>query len=592
MPQVDRGTISRCGRCKQHVGAMREVAVVSERVEQPMVRGRQEPAPTSGPLNREQGNGGPALAPRNVPDSGLWGGWSSGRILRWGLVLLGLVLVPVWLCRYFPSHNGPPLLSITHLAKHLHDPQLGYERFYENRFYPVPYLAQHSLQWVLLDLVEDRHVPRLVTLLAVLLRFWAVWYWLGGVAPGETGRRWLCWLVLPAALEFVLLRGYVNFHLGSSLVLVIYGWYLRYRDRWSPWSLVVWNLLTLATYFCHVIPVALAGLLIAVDETVRTGRPLRVIRLALLGFTPVLILLAGFMLHSRANTGWGANELIWASPGEKLRSLVTRWGTPLSTLVRWGGLALLGWPLLLRLSEWRAPETPVAPAAASRAERWAVPAAWFTMVLVYLACPKSLFGWHKADLHLLPLVPLLWLGATPIPRSGWRVAAVPLVAALLGLAGIVPISRALIQGSAEVEEYLAGLEAVPPRQALLSLVVEGDQSGDHQVFSPTQWADSYYLIRRGGGLGRSLVMYNTIYPVWFHDFREGGQRQFPPVDAENPTAGQLERAAQVYGAAMLWNVSDDVAERLEQAGFEPRFQQGRLRVLVNPAVAEPAAASE
>ncbi|MFM8580150.1 MAG: hypothetical protein ACKOFW_01475, partial [Planctomycetaceae bacterium] len=433
--------------------------------------------------------------------------------------------------------------SITHLAKHLHDPGLGYDRYYEERLYPVPYLAQHALQWVLLDLVEDRHVPRLVTVVAVLLRFWAAWYWLGGVGGRDVRRRWLCWLIIPWALEFVLLRGYVNFHLGTSLALVVYGWYLRFRDRWSPWSLVAWNLLTLATYFCHAVPVALAGLLVAVDDTVRTGRPQRVPLLALRGFLPVLILLAAFVLHSRANSGWGANEWVTTSPVEKLRAVKSRLGTPLSTMVRLGGLGLLALPLVLRLGERRLTPGPGSAAATPRGERWAVPAACLTMGLIYLACPNSLLGWHKADLHLLPLVPLLWLGATPLPAGGWRLAMIPLAAALLGLAGMAPIGRALAEGSAEVEEYLAGLEAVPPRQTLLSLVGEGPEGLDRQVFEPTQWADSYYLIRRGGGLGRSLVKHNTIYPVWFRDFREGGQRQFPPVDAQDPTGEQLERAA-------------------------------------------------
>jgi hypothetical protein len=533
----------------------------------------------------------PALPAESLPGEGVWPAWSPGKILVVGGLLLGMVLLPVFLCRYFPSHNGPALLSITHVAKHLHDPDLAYDRYYEDRFYPVPYLAQHALQWVLLDLVEDRHVPRLVTVVAVLLRFWSVWYWLGGVGGTDVRRRWLCWLILPWALEFVLLRGYVNFHMGTSLALVVYGWYLRFRDRWSPWSLVVWNLLTLATYFCHAVPAALAGLLVAVDDTVRTGRPQRVPLLALRGFVPVLILLAAFMLHSRANSGWGANEWITTPPLDKLRAVKSRLGTPLSTMVRLGGLGLLALPLLLRLSERRSSASRVEPATTPRGEHWAVPAAWLTMTLVYLVCPGSLFGWHKADLHLMPLVPLLWLGATPLPRQGWRLAMVPLAAALLALAGIIPMTQAVRQRSNEVEEYLSGLEAVPPRQALLSLRGEGPDGQDRQVFQPTQWADSYYLMRRGGGLGRSLVQYNTIYTVWFHDFQQGGQQQFPPVDSQDPTPAQLERAAQVYGAAVLWDISAEVAGRLEQVGFEPRFQQGRLRVLVNRQGIEPTSES-
>jgi len=522
---------------------------------------------------------------------------SAGWMLGVGAILLAVVLWPVFQCRFFPSHNGPGLLSITHIAKHLDDPRFGYETHYVSRFYPVPYLAQHALQWVLLDVLPDREVPRWVTVMAIVFRFWSVWYWLGSWGAADRQRRWLCWLVLPWALEFILLRGYVNFHFGTSLVLVVYGWYLRNREHWTPTSLVIWNLLTLATYFCHAVPAALAGLLVGVEETVRSGRPMRVVGLAVRGFLPVLVLLVAFQLHSREVAGWGANEWLATPLFDKLRAVKDRCGTPLSGGVRWAGLLLLGLPGLLRLTESRSTETrgavpgppreergqPASPPGGGRIGRagWGVTAAWGAMSLVYLFCPSSLWGWHKADLHLLPLVPLLWLGVTPLPRRGWRRGVVPIVAAAVAVLGIGSVGRSLQAGSALVEEYLAGETAVPPRQPILSLMTDEPSGGSRQVFDPTQWADSYYLIRRGGGLGRSLVKYNTIYPVWFRDYREGGRTQFPEVDPVNPSSEELDRAAQVYGSAVLWGISEELTARLEAVGFERRLEQGRLRVLVN-----------
>ena len=97
---------------------------------------------------------------------------------------------------------------------------------------------------------------------------------------------------------------------------------------------------------------------------------------------------------------------------------------------------------------------------------------------------------------------------------------------------------------------------------------------------PLHRVDSYYALNRGGATPYSLANNNTLYWVWYKNYRAGGP--FPKIDRSNPSPSQYHEAAANFDAVLLWDCKTDIRLAFEDRGFLTTFDRGRLVVLVQP----------
>jgi hypothetical protein len=338
-------------------------------------------------------------------------------------------------------------------------------------------------------------------------------------------------------------------------------------------------------YFCHPIPLAITGVLLATYEFARTWSLLRIVGVFFRGFLPAVGLLAAYFVWNRSHNAWSSAAFIPTEIPLKILNVSERGATPLSPVANVISLALLalvggltlGMVLRRRASPGDLPST-----SEHAADVFPWLAVWCCAAAFYLIMPANLLGWHKADVHVLPIAFLFFLTLPPAINSRRAQVAFFAGTSLAVLIGLFPITQELLRQSAVVEEYLAGTGVVPRKVKLLSLMQEENEKEGRSLsdgFNPLQWADSYYAMSSGGGLGRALLANNTLYPVWFKDYEVKGRRQFPEVDANHPTDEQLQLAAETYGSVILWNSTPELRTRLEEYGFTTAFDRGRLLVL-------------
>jgi hypothetical protein len=218
-----------------------------------------------------------------------------------------------------------------------------------------------------------------------------------------------------------------------------------------------------------------------------------------------------------------------------------------------------------------------------------------TTVLLYLVFPWDLIGWHKADVRMLPLIFMLILTVPPPMRRRSRQVAFMGVVGTIAAVGLVPIADGLARGSDQVSEYVAGMDAVPLQSRILPVFCNSARPKGWKLsyaINPLTRADSYYAMARGGASGNSLARNNTLYWIWYKNYRS--RSDFPRLDVKQPTPQQILAAASAYDAIILWNDSEktDIQRLFAEQGFSPVFEQQRLTILTRSTVETEGVASQ
>lgn len=493
-------------------------------------------------------------------------------------------VIPIWTCEYFPSQNGPSLLYIVFMQGKLNSPQYGYSEHFDFHPFPTPYLLQTTALNALFLVFSPVLADKVWITCVVLLRPLSVFYFLRGL-----GRNPAIYALaaLPLLYDFSLMRGYFNYHAGVSIAFLLFGYYVRRRKSWTAGSTVIFNLLVLLQYFTHPVALAVTGVLLAAYEFASTRSPARILAVVVRGYIPSLFLLAGFLVWSSLYGAWVHPDVDFLTISDKIQNAHFRGATPLSTAANLLSLAMLAVVvgigaigLARRYGRFSFRKVYVSPQIIVHEPMLTVFAA---AVLLYLLMPWSVIGWHKADVRILPFIFMLALGIPPSIESAWRRTAFVAGASIVVVAGLFPIAGALREGSDEVAEYVAGIEHVPPRAKILSLFDQPEKSEDWKLgyaIDPVHRADCYYTLFRGGATRNSLAQNNTLYWVWYKDYRS--LSSFPTVDTNNPTPEQIATAAERYDAVLLWNGLDDIRKGFEQHGYRTAFQRRRLTILTKP----------
>lgn len=378
---------------------------------------------------------------------------------------LALQLLPLLLLDRVVTVDGPAHLLGGSVLERYGEPGADVvRRFYEVDLSPVPNLLTSFLLAGLLEVVGPDLAERLLVAAYVVLLVLSLRFALRGVDPEAT---WLAVAALPFVGSYLFFYGFYNFCLALGLMLLVAGVALRRRDGWSPGAVLLLAALLLLTWSAHLLPLLVAGLLVAVLAVTRAvharraGNPVlrHVVGPALAGL-PVLVLTLVFLAGPAAERG------------EPVRR---------SLLDLVAGLVGLGKPLVVYSYLEHVPAAVVAATllwlavrARGRArtpERLALAITTALCTVGYLASPDR-YGPEYGFLNdrwafFPPLLLLLWAaGPPPGPRARRAV-----VAALLGSAVVLAALRlpTEIRYQRDVAELLSVAPDVPRGAALVRL---------------------------------------------------------------------------------------------------------------------------
>ncbi len=166
----------------------------------------------------------------------------------WCLVLLHLV--PVLSLDYFVTHDGPAHVYNADLIKSLlfSGESPGAKDFFEFNSFPQPNWSGHILL-ILFGFVFSPSFSEILLVSGIIvLTAFSFRYLLMYLIPAK---MYTAWFVFPFLHGFLLYMGFYNFCLGTALVFLGAGWFLRNRTRFSLRNMMVLFLLATALYFSH-----------------------------------------------------------------------------------------------------------------------------------------------------------------------------------------------------------------------------------------------------------------------------------------------------------------------------------------------------
>lgn len=183
----------------------------------------------------------------------------------WWILLLGLcalLLMPLWLVDVPPLMDYPNHLArlfvLTHGAGDVH-----LSRFYEPQWAVIPDLGIDVLGLMLLPWLSVHVAGRIIVGVVLLLPV------LGAVAYGSAmaGRRsWWALGSVQVAFHQSFLLGFLNFNAGMGLALLLAAIWVRWRDHYPRWIILVALLGGVGLFFCHLMGVVFFAILAGAHE--------------------------------------------------------------------------------------------------------------------------------------------------------------------------------------------------------------------------------------------------------------------------------------------------------------------------------------
>jgi hypothetical protein len=178
-------------------------------------------------------------------------------------LLLLVEVVPIWWFEYFPSSDGPSHIENATILRRYHDPDWAFVRdFYTISKSPDPNWLGHlllaSLIGVMPPLIAEKiFLTGYLVLLPVSVRY--------AVRAVRADAGFLALLAFPFVPNLFFHMGFYNFCYSLPLFFFVVGYWLKHRTRFSPRQMLILGALGLALYFSHLVSLATAWVVIAVD---------------------------------------------------------------------------------------------------------------------------------------------------------------------------------------------------------------------------------------------------------------------------------------------------------------------------------------
>ncbi|HMC83547.1 MAG TPA: hypothetical protein VKL61_09975 [Candidatus Polarisedimenticolia bacterium] len=470
-----------------------------------------------------------------------------------GLVLLLAAgsLVPIWAVSTLPLQDLPNHLLKVDLFQRIVRGDPAAQSIYGLN---LKLLANYSCYVALLllaPLAGKMAAAKIFVSACLVLLPVAALQWLRKVNPENAALA----LAVPAlGFNLFLMMGNLNFCLALPLYLFclaalpLPGEAAR---RFSPRFMLLATLLYFTHGFVFLTLVGGVACLLLLDGN-------RALVRASLGLVPGLICLATTLYSAVASAGGEAEAFhpAFSAPGLNSIRLALVW---LLNPHGWGfdtSLAL-GWIAVMAVAAWGSVRAAAGEAARGKKLRDLLRSHRFLalgglLVLAYLAAPDQLRDWFHLRMRFSPLAVLTLLGGMKLPS--WRMLRRACLAILVAAALAIQARnlQELRRRGADVEEYLAGMDAVEAGSSLLP--VENLDPGPKYRANLHSWA--YYAMEKGSWSPylHAQPSYNPIV----YRVAPWGPGEGMPL----PAGDDLRRVAACYDYLILWNPQEGDAQAL------------------------------
>ncbi len=512
--------------------------------------------------------------------------WKESPLLLVALIVMILSsLLPIWIGRYVPLLDYPAHLGNLFVWRHLDDPSLGFARYYERNFAPLPYWVQYGIEYGLATIFGEERAQKLFLSLAILGLPAAV-----ALYARQLGRDpWLAVLACPLSWNMNVANGFLAY-VGGLPILFVALWALDRYAAAPSWRRAALSLgLGILVYFSHVL---LWGALLCIGGmtalwSVRKAS-LRAFLVAPLPLVPTLLLGIWAQRYSDADktrltvAGKGLSDFVGVF-SDVWQNLQTLRGWTLNTMpgVRddlYYQAALLGLWMALLFMGFRQETPSTAAQDPPSLVRRIVGRAELGFVLVsvlYFSLPRSLlkpFYWYAVNRRLAVLVALfaLLLVRGPVSASPLR-RAMLLLGMGLSILYTTDLSAHHFRINRRIAAYEELIALVPRGKQVLPLMTQfGDPDCAVNCFN--QWG-SYLQIRQGGYM-------IPFFPVEFPLRRR--QVQTPtPIAWDHPQSFRFAEHGRgwdyflIHGPVLptLFAGSEDAVVQLGQRGDWTLYQK-------------------
>jgi hypothetical protein len=497
------------------------------------------------------------------------------------LALLVLHVVPLWVFPYFPSQDGPTHLENAVVLREYNRP----DRPLLRTFYTLsgdfdPNWFGHLALAGLMALVPPLTAEKILLSGYLLLLPLATRYALEGVRPGA---GWLAVLIFPFAQHFLFHMGFHNFCYSLGVLFLVVGYWLRHADHFGTRQTLTLAALIVLLYFCHLVAVVMALMLIgtlALGWTLLDRRPRRLLGPAV-AFLPALALGVAFLGRQGQAMRWEVAPPVLAMRLLDLEVLVSYFDLErLFSRLTFLGLAIL--TVLVLLVRWRA---------RLLEKRDLLLAVVGLAVVAYLTAPSVLSGGSFVNTRLGLFVfffLILWLGAHPFGPRLKR--AVQATAAVIALALLGLHAWAYAEFSRYLAEYAAIEGQLKPGTTVLPLYfTHGLQAGRLGAAKVGAFRHAAaYLTTRGDIVELENYEANTSYfPVRFrpelNPFVRIGDENAPDKGLQNvPPQVEFLTYPERIEYVLLWNVPDRPRDTAAGAAIFEQLDRAYERVETAP----------
>lgn len=427
------------------------------------------------------------------------------------VVLAILATAPAWIVEHPPLQDYPFHAATLRLVHSIHDPTYGFSDVYELSLLRTEYLLYYVVGDVLAYVIGIK-----------LANVAMICIYLGGMplamralllAMGRDER--LCILVIPLSVNVMFCMGLLPFVFGFPVMLWALAAAVKHFDRPRLRSGVVLALLTLATFFAHVLPFAIFG--VGCLALFPWSRPRRWVPAAIppaLG----LLLVAWWVFGSKAGGG-ALHNVRNTEPFAPLDSAIqqfSKWSINVfrdTSDEKW--ITALGLVALAALGLSAGDRDVAKPAARG----------WFVVpvacVVAYLSLGGMLgdvwmFGQRFAVPALFTTIPLLRM------PQGVRGFGVTMAALLVAASSTVNVCKHFIQFEREEVGDLDGaIAAMQPRKHVAGLIFDKNSNVMSDLYSTFLHFVSYYQVEKGGVVQFAY----TGFPHWPVQYQDG---KYPP----------------------------------------------------------------
>jgi hypothetical protein len=439
---------------------------------------------------------------------------------RWVFwVVLLLQILPIWMFRYFPSHDGPAHVYNCLILKDIFtshaNPGLTY--FMLNPDFPLNVLGHVLLTGLMFVASPLTAEKLLLTIYALTLGLSARY----GLSAVRRQSIFLSFLVLPTVFNFTVYMGFYNFIIAIPLFFWVYGYWRRRADSLTWPAVALLAAAFLVMYLAHLFVVVFALLVIGIlviEAVVRSPQLIqfwRVPRFRVAYAALPVVLLAGYFIVEHRSASKYENPL------HGLRDLFHD-NFIVSFYQGEGAIALLFFGFVAFVTLWQIWK------ASKRGVNWKADGhlvALAVALVLYVAMPNGMIGGGYTRIRFLLFVvfcDLLWLAQFSYSRRFVRFTQILSIVMALGLAFFH--ARAYRMLDSYMQEYVIAGNAMTPGKSMLALTyaskgrtAEGGRISRRA--SPFRHLDSYIGVERGVAIVDNYEAAASLFPLIYRPER-------------------------------------------------------------------------